>query len=112
MALPDQWKSFDGYGKWIARKALAGSMPERIRMNKRKVGFNSPMPRWLNGPLREWADALLARPNPDYDKIVDTASLSARVKRLGEDQAWDWQSVGRLWPYLHLKWLMDRSAGI
>lgn len=110
MALPDGWKSSRGYGKWIARKALNGRMPERIRMNKRKVGFNSPMPGWLNGPLREWAEALLSRSNSDYDNIVDTASLSARVKRLGQEHAWDWQSVGRLWPYLHLKWLMDREA--
>jgi len=110
MALPDRWKSSHGYGKWIARKALAGRMPERIRMNKRKVGFNSPMPGWLNGPLRDWADTLLARPNPDYENMVDVSALCARVKRLSTEQTWDWHSVGRLWPYLHLKWLMDRTA--
>jgi asparagine synthase (glutamine-hydrolysing) len=109
MALPDAWKSSQGYGKWIARQALSGRMPERIRMNRRKVGFNSPMPGWLNGPLRAWAESILVQPNPDYDALVDRPALIARVQALGASGGWDWQSVGRLWPYLHLKWVMDRQ---
>jgi asparagine synthase (glutamine-hydrolysing) len=109
MALPDAWKSSQGYGKWIARQALEGRMPERIRMNRRKVGFNSPMPGWLNGPLRAWAESILARPNEGYDALVDRPALLARVRELGAAGDWDWHRVGRLWPYLHLKWVMDRA---
>jgi asparagine synthase (glutamine-hydrolysing) len=110
MSLPDAMKSANGYGKWIARVALEGRMPERIRMNRRKVGFNSPMPGWLNGPLRPWAETTLARPNAQYDEVVDRPALLARVRALGAHGQWDWHRVGRLWPYLHLKWLMDRQA--
>lgn len=110
MALPDAMKSSRGYGKWIARAALEGRMPERIRMNRRKVGFNSPMPGWLNGPLRAWVDTTLARPNDAYAELVDVPALRARVRMLGAARGWDWHRVGRLWPYIHLKWLMDRSA--
>jgi asparagine synthase (glutamine-hydrolysing) len=89
MALPDAWKSSQGYGKWIARQALAGRMPERIRMNRRKVGFNSPMPGWLNGPLRAWAESILVQPNPDYDALVDRPALIARVQALGASGSWN-----------------------
>lgn len=109
MALPDAMKTSHGYGKWIARVAMEGRMPERIRMNRRKVGFNSPMPGWLNGPLRSWVDATLARSNEAYDALVDTRALRARVRELSDARDWDWHRVGRLWPYIHLKWLMDRS---
>src|SRR5437899_515690 len=51
MALPETCKFSDGYSKAIARRAMADLMPESIRMGRRKVGFNSQMQEWLNGPL-------------------------------------------------------------
>ena len=47
MALPEASKSSGGYTKMIARRAMAGQMPESIRMGRRKVGFNPPMPEWF-----------------------------------------------------------------
>lgn len=110
MSLPDAAKSAHGYSKWIARAAMEGQMPERIRMAKRKVGFNSPMPNWLNGPLRPWVSDTLARRNDAFDALVDSAALRERVHALGSTRQWDWHSVGRLWPYIHLKWLLDRRT--
>ena len=110
MSLPDSAKSANGYSKWIARSAMKDQMPESIRMAKRKVGFNSPMPGWLNGPLRMWVSETLQRPNDAFDALVDRRALGARVHAISKAQQWDWQKVGRLWPYIHLKWLMDRST--
>ena len=106
----DSAKSANGYSKWIARSAMKDQMPESIRMAKRKVGFNSPMPGWLNGPLRMWVSETLQRPNDAFDALVDRRALGARVHAISKAQQWDWQKVGRLWPYIHLKWLMDRST--
>lgn len=110
MSLPDSAKSANGYSKWVARAAMKDQMPESIRMVKRKVGFNSPMPGWLNGPLRSWLRETLERRNEAFDELVDTPALRARVQSLSQAQQWDWHKVGRLWPYIHLKWLMDRNA--
>lgn len=110
MSLPDDAKSANGYSKWVARTAMKDQMPESIRMAKRKVGFNSPMPGWLNGPLRSWVRETLERPNEAFDELVDTPALRVRVQSLSQAQQWDWHKVGRLWPYIHLKWLMDRDA--
>lgn len=110
MSLPDSAKAANGYSKWIARAALKDQMPESIRMGKRKVGFNSPMPVWLNGPLRAWVRQTLERPNDAFDQLVESRALRARVEAIGQAQDWDWHKSGRLWPYIHLKWLMDGGA--
>jgi asparagine synthase (glutamine-hydrolysing) len=109
MALPDSSKSADGYTKMVARRAMAGQMPETIRMRARKVGFNSPMPQWLNGPLADWSKSLARRSVPAFDELFDTPRLTEAVSRRTDTQSWDWESVGRIWPYLNLKWLLARG---
>lgn len=110
MSLPDNAKTANGYSKWVARAAMEKQMPESIRMAKRKVGFNSPMPGWLNGPLQGWVERVLARPNEEFDELVDTTALRSRIQELNCAKVWNWDYVGRLWPYIHMKWLMDRST--
>jgi asparagine synthase (glutamine-hydrolysing) len=108
MALPDKSKNRGGLTKVIARDAMKGKMPETIRVQRLKVGFNSPMPTWLNGALNPWVQAVLARRVPAFEELVDESALRAAVERLGATQAWGWHSAGRVWPYLHLKWLLGR----
>jgi len=108
MALPEASKSSDGYTKMLARRAMEGRMPESIRMGRRKVGLNSPMPEWLNGPLSGWAAALLDRNVPAFSELVDEVKLRKTVDRLTAAKKWDWESVGRIWPYLNAKWMMAR----
>lgn len=110
MALPEASKSADGMTKVVARQAMANLMPESIRTARRKVGFNSPMPEWLNGPLAGWTAELLDRNVPAFADFVDEAPLRGAVDRLTASQGWDWESVGRIWPYLNMKWMLARTA--
>ncbi|MBR0757055.1 asparagine synthase (glutamine-hydrolyzing) [Bradyrhizobium jicamae] len=110
MALPESSKMSDGQTKAVARRAMAGLMPDSIRTARRKVGFNSPMPEWLNGPLSGWTSALLARDVPVFTELVDETPLRAAVDRLTVSKAWDWETVGRIWPYLNMKWMLARYA--
>jgi asparagine synthase (glutamine-hydrolysing) len=110
MALPEASKSSNGYTKLVARKAMANLMPESIRMGRRKVGFNSPMPEWLNGPLSGWTAALLQQKVAAFSELVDEVRLRDAVDRLTVTKTWDWESVGRIWPYLNMKWAMARIA--
>jgi len=110
MALPDANKWSNGYTKLIARQAMKGKMPESIRMGRRKVGFNSPMPEWLNGPLSGWTASLLDKKVPAFSELVDETRLHRKVQRLNSSKTWNWESAGRIWPYLNLKWAMARDA--
>jgi asparagine synthase (glutamine-hydrolysing) len=108
MALPEASKTSDGYTKMIARRAMEGQMPDSIRMGRRKVGFNSPMPEWLNGPLSGWMASLLDQNVPAFAELVDERALGKTVNRLTSSKTWDWESVGRIWPYLNMKWMLAR----
>lgn len=108
MALPETSKTSDGYTKVIARRAMENRMPESIRMGRRKVGFNSPMPEWLNGPLSAWTTSLLDKKVPAFAELVDESALRATVSHLTASKRWGWEAVGRIWPYLNMKWMLAR----
>lgn len=46
-------------GKMPIRRALAKQLPEEL-FERPKMGFGVPVEEWLRGPLRDWAEALLA----------------------------------------------------
>ena len=43
----------DGASKWILRQAVADVIPAEV-LNRRKVGFDTPAVRWMQGPHRDW----------------------------------------------------------
>jgi len=110
MALPETSKSCGDYTKLIARRALEGRMPETIRMGRRKIGFNSPMPEWLNGSLSSWVTSLLEQKVPAFAELVDEKKLRAAVDRLTASKTWGWESAGRIWPYFNMKWMLARYS--
>jgi asparagine synthase (glutamine-hydrolysing) len=110
MSLPDAAKLKDGLSKVIARRAMMGFMPERIRLARTKVGFNSPMPELLNESLGIWASNLLSRSDDQFDTLVESRTLRQRVDGLNASRAWNWQRAGRLWPYIQLKWLLGQQV--
>lgn len=110
MALPSSMKFDATHSKLVARAAMRGLMPESIRSATRKVGFNSQMPDWLNGTLGDWAQDLLATSHDAFDEIVDRTSLRHRVTELNSNKRWDWTSVGRIWPYINLKWYLEKRC--
>lgn len=57
-SLPDQAKYQRGVHKRVMKDLLRRHLPDSL-VDRPKRGFGPPMARWLAGPLREWADALL-----------------------------------------------------
>jgi asparagine synthase (glutamine-hydrolysing) len=87
MALPSRLKVRNGYTKRVLRDAMAGTLPEKVRMRPRKMGFATPERRWQAGPLRQLVLDAIASPRLEpfirrdlakvhFDRIVTSNVLS------------------------------------
>jgi asparagine synthase (glutamine-hydrolysing) len=59
LQMPDKMKVRRGTTKWILRQALRDVLPKEI-LEKRKMGFNPPLPQWINGELKPVIRQLLS----------------------------------------------------
>lgn len=103
-SLPDWSKIGAGETKRVAREAFRGQIPEGIRQSQSKIGFNSPIPEWLNGPLNPWASDLVHSEHCQNHDLINGPRLARFVDRTTERKGWNWQNCGTAWSYLHYLW--------
>jgi asparagine synthetase B (glutamine-hydrolysing) len=67
--LPPDAKMGGGQTKRVLRDAMSGIMPDKNRVRRSKIGFNSPMVEWYNGGMSKLLQNLVNHPlfldNPD-----------------------------------------------
>jgi asparagine synthase (glutamine-hydrolysing) len=79
-ALPLSMKIRDGERKWVLRRVLERRVP-RALFERPKMGFGVPLADWLRGPLRPWAEALLAPDRLAREGFLDPAEVAALWRR-------------------------------
>ena len=75
--LPPHFAERDGATKWILRRILYKHVP-RALIERPKMGFGVPIDTWLRGPLRDWAEDLLAEQNLAADGYFDPKPVRQR----------------------------------
>jgi asparagine synthase (glutamine-hydrolysing) len=104
-ALPTASKLGGGYTKRILRDAIAGLVPEEVRLRRFKMGFNSPLVEWFNGRLAGLVRQAVAHPLWQGSPFWDGPRLGAEVLAKTDGRAWrpdDWELAIRTWTRINL----------
>lgn len=75
--LPLHMKIRDGEGKWALRQVLYKYVPREL-IERPKAGFGIPVGQWLRGPLRAWAESLLAHARLEAEGYFYPAPVRTR----------------------------------
>ena len=62
LRVPERMKVRGTETKWITRQAMGDLLPREV-LNKKKMGFNPPLPQWINGELRPVIQKFLSPEN-------------------------------------------------
>jgi asparagine synthase (glutamine-hydrolysing) len=87
-----------GQSKWLLRQILYRHVPPSL-IERPKAGFGVPLAKWLRGPLREWAEDLLAPASLAGIEGLDGAAVHRRWRQHLRGTH-DW--TGSLWSVLML----------
>lgn len=93
LGLPDDYKLGQGWTKRILRESLRGVLPERIRLRRDKIGFETPELQWMRKQPEAFRAALMRAAELSRDMIAP-----AGVRAL-----FDQIVTGRT-PYSYLPW--------
>jgi asparagine synthase (glutamine-hydrolysing) len=118
-SLPTDAKIGAGYTKRVLREAVAGMVPESIRLRRQKIGFNAPMIEWFNDglvPLIEnvtrskfWLD------NPFFDGKILGPQIRDRCHAKGWKMS-DWNTTYQVSTIMNLTlWhhlFVERDSGL
>ena len=102
-SLPLQARVGHGYTKRVLREAVKGILPDAIRLNRRKTGFNAPFNEWLQGPLHGWAMDLASTPEFMENTCFDGREMSSLIRKSGFNGAGPMHER-EIWPALHMAW--------
>lgn len=102
--MPLSMKIRQGKGKWLLRQVLYRHVPREL-VERPKMGFGIPIDAWLRGPLRDWAEPLLAESRLNAEGFFRPAPVrKIWLEHLSGKCNWQYQ----LWPVLMFQaWLAE-----
>jgi asparagine synthase (glutamine-hydrolysing) len=106
--LPARLRLKGGSGKWLMKRALGSRLPDEI-LNRRKMGFVTPVSAWFRGPLAKEALAIA-----QGSALAETGWFdAAAIRRLAEAHQSGRSDHGRLlWQLLMLEKSLQKVFGL
>ena len=102
-SLPMTVKIRDGWTKYLLREAMRGTLPEKVRLRRSKLGFPAPEEEWAKQLIMEKMDwcTETVKAADDYVELEGFQELCARIlaKKRSEDIQLFWRII------IFAKWL-------
>lgn len=103
-SLPSRFKIRGRQGKWLLREVLKRHVPAAL-FERPKQGFNVPIGAWMRGPLKDWAEGLLAPQKIRESGLLDEKKIAQlwQAHKSGKGG-----NAGGLWTILMFQAWQDR----
>jgi len=104
-SLPLTWKVAGQVGKRPLRRIVERHVPKTL-LDRPKMGFGIPLQDWLRGPLRDWAEALLAEERLRRDGVFRSDPIRAKwIEHVDGRRNWSYY----LWDILMFQAWLDQN---
>ncbi|MGH9404456.1 MAG: asparagine synthase (glutamine-hydrolyzing) [Terriglobia bacterium] len=84
ISCPDSLKLRDGWTKWILRDAMQGVVPERVRLRRRKLGFDTPESQWLRAYLLGGAQDTFTDSSGKMEPYLNAGKVRAECNKFSQ----------------------------
>lgn len=101
-ALPEEYKVKNNQGKWLARRAAASLLPQKVALAPKRP-LQTPQREWMQKELSQWIDKRIEKleDSPlgrwfDINAVQETYNL---YKKKGDDNSfyvWQWVNLSSL----------------
>lgn len=78
---PPSLKLRDGWSKWLLRNSLRGTLPEKIRLRRTKLGFDTPNDKWVRLGLQNGHRDLWQTKKLCMERFLSTSKLASEFQR-------------------------------
>jgi len=78
---PPSLKLRDGWSKWILRNSMKNTLPEKIRLRKTKLGFDTPEASWMRHGLQNGHRKLWETPKLCMERILNGPNLAREIQK-------------------------------
>lgn len=103
-SLPPEAKVGHGYTKRILREAMKELVPDKVRLEKQKTGFNAPIVDWFKGPLKKFMEEEMEQEEFVNSKYFDGKKIKQEFTKFTKDPHAQWDVAWKFWPPVHLTW--------